>query len=152
MHFETTQAEFIVSTDPERLDAGAIHAYLSEESYWAKGIPLPIVKKALAHSLCFGLYAATRQIGLARVITDRATYCYLCDVYVLADYRGQGLGRWLMDCVFRHPDLQGLRRMSLATADAHGLYAQFGFTALAKPERYMERVDPEIYRRNAAPA
>lgn len=149
MHFEATQGEFRVSTDPARLDSAAVHAYLSGESYWSKGIPLPVLEKALAHSMCFGLYDGIRQIGLARVITDRATYCYLCDVYVLAEFRGRGLGRWLMDCVFRHPDLQGLRRMSLATADAHALYAQFGFTALTKPERYMEKLDPEVYLRSA---
>jgi GNAT superfamily N-acetyltransferase len=141
---------FTVTTDPARLDVAAIHDFLCNKSYWAPGVPLEVVQKALANSLCFGLYAGAEQIGLARVITDRATYLYLCDVYVLESRRGNGLGRWLVECVLAHPDLQGLRRMSLVTADAHGLYAQFGFVALATPERYMEKRDPDIYRRSKA--
>lgn len=152
MHFEATRAEFTVSTDPSRLDLTAIHAYLSGESYWSKGIPFATVKKALGNSLCFGLYQGDSQIGLARVISDRATYCYLCDVYVLDTQRGKGLGKWLIECVTNHPELQGLRRMSLATADAHGLYAQFGFTALSKPDRMMEKLDNDIYKKGAASA
>jgi GNAT superfamily N-acetyltransferase len=140
-----------VSTDPARLDVTAIHDFLCNKSYWAQGVPFEVVNKALANSLCFGLYAGSEQIGLARVITDRATYLYLCDVYVLESRRGNGLGRWLIECVISHPDLQGLRRMSLVTADAHRLYAQFGFVALATPERYMEKRDPDVYRRSAAP-
>jgi len=150
MHFEAIRAEFTVSTDPARLDFAAVHAYLSDESYWAKGIPLATVKKALSNSLCFGLYQGGRQIGLARIISDRATFCYLCDVYVLDAGRGKGLGKWLIECVINHPELQGLRRMSLATADAHGLYEQFGFTALSKPDRMMERLDNDVYRNGAA--
>lgn len=141
---------FTVSTDPARLDVAAIHDFLCNKSYWAQGVPFEVIKKALANSLCFGLYAGNEQIGLARVITDRATYLYLCDVYVLESRRGNGLGRWLIECVIAHPDLQGLRRMSLVTADAHGLYAQFGFTALATPDRYMEKRNPDVYRRNQA--
>jgi GNAT superfamily N-acetyltransferase len=141
---------FTVSTDPGRLNVAAIHDFLCNKSYWAQGIPLEILQKALVHSLCFGLYAGDEQIGLARVITDRATYFYLCDVYVLESRRGNGLGRWLIECVISHPDLQGLRRMSLVTADAHGLYAKFGFVAPAKPERYMEKLDPNVYRRGRA--
>ena len=150
MSYIAERGDFTVSTDPVRLDVTAIHDFLCNKSYWAQGIPLEVVQKALANSLCFGLYAGAEQIGLARVITDRATYLYLCDVYVLESRRGDGLGRWLIECVIAHPDLQGLRRMSLVTADAHGLYAQYGFVALAKPERYMEKTDPDIYRRNAA--
>jgi GNAT superfamily N-acetyltransferase len=141
---------FTVSTDPARLDVAAIYDFLYNKSYWAQGVPFEVVKKALANSLSFGLYAGAEQIGLARVITDRATYLYLCDVYVLESRRGHGLGRWLIECVVAHPELQGLRRMSLVTADAHGLYAQFGFVALATPERYMEKRDPDVYRRNQA--
>jgi GNAT superfamily N-acetyltransferase len=141
---------YTISTDLDRLDAAAIHDYLSNASYWAKGIPLAVVKKALANSMCFGLYKGEQQVGLARVVTDRATYCYLCDVYVLEAHRGHGLGKWLIDCVAKHPELQGLRRKSLVTADAHKLYAQFGYSALSKPERHMEVVDPDIYSRNAA--
>jgi GNAT superfamily N-acetyltransferase len=141
---------YTVSTDSQRLDAAAIHDYLSKDSYWAKGIPAPVLKKALANSMCFGLYKGEQQIGLARVITDRATYCYLCDVYVLEAHRGHGLGKWLIDCVVKHPDLQGLRRKSLVTSDAHELYAQFGYTALSKPERHMEMVDPDVYSQSTA--
>jgi len=139
---------FSVSTDPGRLDVTAIHQFLSQDSYWSKGIPRPVLEKALQHSLCFGLYEGARQIGLARVITDRATYFYLCDVYVLESHRGRGLGRWLIECVVGHPELQGMRRMSLVvTLDAHALYAQFGFVPPAKPERYMEKLEPDIYSR-----
>lgn len=146
MNYQATRDEFLVSTDPARLDSAAIHAYLSVDSYWAKGIPLATLQRALAHSLCFGLYQGTSQIGLARVITDRATYCYLCDVYVLDSQRGKGLGKWLIECVIAHPELQGLRRMSLVTADAHDLYAQFGFVPPARPERYMEKnAAPDLY-------
>jgi GNAT superfamily N-acetyltransferase len=147
MTFSTERDGFTVSTDPDRLDIAAIHDFLSNKSYWAQGVPLATIEKALAHSLCFGLYAGTEQIGLARLITDRATYCYFCDVYVLESWRGRGLGRWLVECAMRHRDLQGLRRMSLVTADAHTLYAQFGFVAPAKPERYMEKLNPDVYRR-----
>jgi GNAT superfamily N-acetyltransferase len=147
MTFSEERDGFTVSSDPDRLDIAAIHDFLSNQSYWAQGVPLATIEKALAHSLCFGLYAGTEQIGLARLITDRATYCYFCDVYVLESWRGRGLGRWLVECAMRHPDLQGLRRMSLVTADAHKLYAQFGFVAPARPERYMEKLNPDVYRR-----
>jgi ribosomal protein S18 acetylase RimI-like enzyme len=145
MHREHHRDGFTVSTDPERLDAGAIHAFLST-SYWAEGIPRELLEKALRSSLCFGLYEEKRQIGLARVITDGATYAYLCDVYVLPETRGQGLGTWLMECVIAHPDLQGLRRLSLVTRDAHKLYRRFGFTALARPEGHMEIARPGLYK------
>jgi GNAT superfamily N-acetyltransferase len=147
MSFVAEREGYTVSTEYGRLDVAAIHDFLSNKSYWSQEIPLAVLEKALAHSLCFGLYAGREQIGLARVITDRATYCYLCDVYVLETHRGRGLGRWLIECVTQHADLQGLRRMSLVTADAHALYAQFGFVLPAKPERYMEKLDPDIYRR-----
>ncbi len=147
---------FTVSTDPERLDVGAIHAFLST-SYWAEGIPRELLEKALRSSLCFGLYEADheagpeggRQIGLARVITDGATYAYLCDVYVLPETRGRGLGIWLMECVMAHPDLQGLRRFSLVTRDAHELYRRFGFTAPARPEGHMEIARPGLYKQES---
>jgi GNAT superfamily N-acetyltransferase len=143
--FEVTRGSLLISTDPERLNAAAIHAYLSR-SYWAEGIPREIVERSLAGSLCFGLYESETQIGLARVITDQATFAYLCDVYVQEAYQGQGLGRWLMETVMAHPALQGLRRVSLVTRDAHGLYAPLGFTLLAQPERHMEIVRPGLYR------
>jgi GNAT superfamily N-acetyltransferase len=140
---------YTVDTDPSRLDLEAIHAYLAR-SYWAAGIPRDVVAKSLANSLCFGLYdAGGAQVGLARVVTDRATFAYLCDVYVLEAHRGRGLGKRLVECVRAHPDLQDLRRTMLVTADAHGLYAQFGFRAPARPERLMERTEPDVYARLA---
>lgn len=144
MLFERERGPFTVSTDPARLDVDAVHAYLSR-SYWAEGIPRPVVARCLEGSLSFGLYHEARQIGLARVVTDRASVAYLCDVYVLEDYRGQGLGKWLVEAVMAHPDLQRLRRFILVTRDAHGLYEPFGFQPLAAPEKYMEIVRPGLY-------
>ena len=140
------KGDFAVYTDPGKLDVAAIYGYLSR-AYWSEGIPRDIVEKAIANSLCFGLFRDSDQIGFARVVTDRATYAYLCDVYVLEEFRGKGLGVWLMECVMSHPDLQGLRRFSLATRDAHGLYEKFGFAELKKPESQMETVHHGIYLR-----
>lgn len=148
-HYETRQEEYLVSTDPAKLDPQAAHAYLTT-SYWSPGIPLAVVKKALENSLCFGLYHQGKQVGLSRVVTDHATYAYLCDVYVLEAHRGKGLGHWMVECVMSHPELQNLRRFGLATKDAHGVYAAFGFTPLKAPERMMERLDPKVYERMAA--
>lgn len=142
---EIRRGKFTISTDPARLDVQAVHAYLTR-SYWAEGIPLQTVAKSIRGSLCFGLFDGSRQIGFARVITDNATFAYLCDVYVLPDYRGQGSGKWLIEAVSSHPDLQGLRRFVLVTRDAHGLYAKFGFTPLKHATRYMEIARPGIYR------
>jgi GNAT superfamily N-acetyltransferase len=147
--FTRAQGDFQVSDDHSRLDIDAIHAYLTA-SYWAEGISRELVAKSLAHSMAFGLYHHGRQIGLARVITDRATYAYLCDVYVLEAYRGQQLGVWLMECVMTHPDLQGLRRFMLATRDAHGLYEKLGFAAPTRPQSLMEILKQGLYR--AAPS
>jgi GNAT superfamily N-acetyltransferase len=144
-HFEASRDGFIVSTDPGRLDLNVIHSYLSERSYWAKGIPREIVERSLNHSLCFGVYDDARQVGLARVITDRTTYAYLCDVFILETHRGQGLGKWLVSCVLGHPELQGLRRFTLATLDAHGLYRPFGFKEADEPEKLMEIGRPNAY-------
>jgi len=140
-----------ISTDPALLDVPLIHRFLSRESYWARDVPLSVVQRAIEHSLCFGLYAPDGQVGFARVVTDRATFGYLADVFVLAAHRGQGLGRGLIAAVMAHPDLQGLRRFLLATRDAHGLYRRFGFTAPAHPQVLMERHDPAIYLRSTAP-
>jgi GNAT superfamily N-acetyltransferase len=144
---------FLVSTDPARLDVAAIHAFLSR-SYWAAGIPLEVLERSLRNSLCFGLYTPGSllrpQIGLARVVTDRATFAYVCDVYVLSEYRGRGLGKWLLSCFQSHPDLQGLRRFNLVTRDAHSLYAPLGFRPIAHPDRYMEKLDPDVYKRAAS--
>lgn len=132
-----TNGQFWITTDNEKLDVDAIHAYLTR-SFWAEGIPKATVATAVANSLCFGLFDGAAQIGLARVVTDRATYAYLCDVYVLETHRGHGLGKWLIETVMAHPDLQGLRRFQLVTRDAHGLYSRHGFAAPAHPERHME--------------
>jgi len=133
-----------ISSDSSAMDVDAIHAYLTR-SYWAEGISRALVAKAVDSSLCFGLFERERQIGFARVITDRATFAYLSDVYVLEDYRGRGLGKWLMETVVAHPELQGLRRFLLATRDAHGLYSRLAFTPLAHPEYFMEINPPRLY-------
>ena len=148
--FQRERDTFQVSTDPARFDLDAIHAYLTA-SYWAEGVPRELVARSLDESLAFGLYDAGRQIGLARVITDRATFAYLCDVYVLEAYRGRQLGVWLMECVMAHPDLQGLRRFMLATRDAHALYAKFGFTPPTRPQALMEIMKPGLYFKPPAP-
>ena len=135
---------FTVTCDPAKLDRAVIAEFLAS-SYWAKGIPRAIVDKSLESSLCFALLDGDRQVGFARVISDRATIAYLGDVFVLPEYRGKGLGKWLMECVMSHPDLQGLRRWVLATLDAHGLYEQFGFTPLKNPGRFMERHNANPY-------
>lgn len=142
---EWTNGTFIVTCDPEKQDLDVIHGFLSQ-SYWAKGIPKETVARSLKHSLCFTLLDQDRQIGFARVISDFATIAYLGDVFLLPEYRGRGLSKWLMSCVTQHPDLQGLRRWILATSDAHGLYRKFGFTALANPQVFMERHDPDVYK------
>jgi GNAT superfamily N-acetyltransferase len=126
-----------ISTDPARLDVDAIHAFLTQ-SYWSPGIPRATVARAIANSLCFGVFWQGQQVGFARMVTDKTTFAYLCDVYVLEAHRGRGVSKQLMAHVMKHPDLQGLRRMMLATRDAHGLYAQFGFTPLSAPDRIME--------------
>lgn len=136
---------FEISADPARLDRALIHAWLSTESYWARGIPRAVLDRALDHSLCFGAYRDGAQVGFARVVTDRATFAYLADVFMLPEARGQGGARRLVAAVLAHPDLQGLRRMALATRDAHALYAQYGFTPLARPETFMERYRPDVY-------
>jgi GNAT superfamily N-acetyltransferase len=137
---------YSISTDQARLDAGLVHRYLSGESYWARGVPLEVVQRAIRNSLCFGLYHDGLQVGFARVVTDAATFAYLADVFIVPDHRGIGLGKQLMAAVMAHADLQGLRRFMLATRDAHGLYRQFGFMELKNPQVLMERHDPDIYQ------
>ena len=142
--FERSQDTFRITTDVAAMDLDAIHAYLTR-SYWSEGISKELVAKAMAGSLCFGLLDGRRQVGFARVITDRATYAYLCDVYVLEEYQGRGIGTWLMREVMTHSDLQGLRRFGLVTRDAHGLYEKLGFTALSSPAGHMEIARPGMY-------
>ena len=134
------RGEHRVTTDIETFDFDVIHHYLSTVAYWSPGVPRETVERAARHSLAFGLLEGARQIGYARVITDTATFAYLADVFVLPEHQGAGLGKWMMQCVMAHPDLQGLRRMMLVTSDAHGLYARFGFRASAHPERIMEKI------------
>jgi GNAT superfamily N-acetyltransferase len=136
----------IVDTDKARLDVDMIHGFL-RQSYWAAGVPRETVERSIAHSLCFGIYVDGRQVGFARVVSDYATFAYLADVFVLDAFRGRGLSKQLMDAIVSHPHLQGLRRWLLATRDAHGLYARYGFTPLGTPERLMERLNPSVYAR-----
>ncbi len=139
------QHQFEISTDTRRLDIEAIHRFLAKESYWAQTRTLDQTRTAIENSLCFGAYLGDRQIGFARVVSDRATFAYVGDVFVLSEYRGRGVSKMLMEAIIEHPDLQGLRRWLLATRDAHGLYEQFEFSALKFPERWMERTAPDAY-------
>jgi N-acetylglutamate synthase-like GNAT family acetyltransferase len=139
---------FLISTDRSQLDVDAIHRFLAR-SYWAAEIPRATVVRAIENSLCFGVYDGAGQVGFARVISDFATYAYIADVFILEPYRERGLGKELMASIMAHPDLQGLRRWSLGTRDAHGLYAQFGFTPVDNPSPIMmEIVDPDVYTRS----
>lgn len=140
--------EFIISTDKNRLQISRIHQFLSTHAYWCQDIPLETVKRAVESSLCFGLYHKDEQIGFARVVTDNATFAWLCDIYVEERYRAQGLSKWLMECVMSHPSLKNLRRICLATKDAHGLYENFGFEVIKTPQYWMEIKDNDIYKKN----
>lgn len=139
--FETKKDNFTISTDPARLDLDAICDLLTR-AYWASGRPRERTERAVANSLVFGLFDGDKQIGLARVVTDYAVFAYLCDVFIHEDYRAHGLGKWLIETVMNHPDLQGLRRWTLATRDAHGLYRQFGWDTMQNPEKWMEILRP----------
>jgi len=142
---EHRRAEFLITTDPARLDLDVIHNFLTN-CYWAKGVPEDVVARSIEHALCFGVYDGSgAQVGFARVISDFATIAYLGDVFVLKSHRGRGLSKWMMECITQHPALQGLRRWILLTSDAHRLYAQFGFTALKSADRYMELHRPDVY-------
>ena len=136
---------FAITTETSFFNVEFIHAFLSK-SYWAENIPLETVQRSIDNSLCFGVFHLGRQIGFARVITDKTTFGYLADVFIDEAYRGQGLSKWLMEEIMAHPDLQGLRRMMLATRDANGLYAKFGFSELTFPERWMQIHKPDIYK------
>lgn len=134
-----------IDTDKRRLDLAAIHRYLSEESYWAQNRSMERTLTAIENSICFGVYFGREQVGFARVVTDRATFAYIGDVFILEAHRGRGLSKWLMKVIVEMPDLQGLRRWVLATRDAHGLYEQFEFANLRFPDRWMERTAPDAY-------
>jgi GNAT superfamily N-acetyltransferase len=138
---------FIITTHKHKMDIPYIHDYICNKSYWAEGIPLAIVKQSIKGSLCFGVFHAAKQIGFARLITDRATFGYLADVFIDENYRGKGLGKWLMEIIISHPELQGLRNWMLATLDAHGLYEKVGFKPLENPERIMRKNNPDLYKK-----
>lgn len=140
---------YAVSTDPARIDIDYVHRYLSQQSYWAGAIPRDVVARSVANALSFGLYAPDgAQVGFARVITDKATFAWLADVFIDPARQGLGLGKSLMDAIVAHPELQGLRRFMLATADAHGLYRRYGFTAVENPERLMVKLAADLYPRS----
>ena len=139
------KGEYEIDTDKRRLDIAGIHKFLSTESYWAKNRTLEQSLTAIENSLCYGIYKGRSQVGFARVVTDRATFAYIGDVYVLQEHRGQGLSKWMMQTIVDQPDMQGLRRWLLGTRDAHGLYENYGFTGLVHPERWMERSAPDAY-------
>lgn len=145
----TGAGRFLISTDRAKLDVDVIHRFLTS-SYWAEGIPRETVMRAIENSLCFGVYNGGEQVGFARVVSDFATYAYLADVFILEPYRERGLGKELIATVMAHPELQGLRRWNLGTRDAHGLYAQFGFTAVENPSRMMEVANQEVYLRSTS--
>ena len=133
---------YIISTEPSLLNFEVIYQYLDKDSYWSQGVPVETLRRAIANSLCFGVYKENNQAGFARVVTDYATFAYICDLFILPVYRGIGLSKWLVQSIIHHPDLQGLRRWSLGTADAHGLYSQFGFVPITNPERWMQIFTP----------
>jgi GNAT superfamily N-acetyltransferase len=135
---------YTISAEKALLDFDIIYKYLSEDSYWAKGITADRFKTAIENSVCFGVYHNNMQAGFARVITDKATFAYLCDVFILSEYRGHGLSKWLIQTIVESPKMKGLRRFLLATADAHGLYSQFGFTQIRKPDSWMEIFTPYL--------
>jgi len=150
-HHGAERAPYSISTDPDRLDVDAIWGWL-RESYWTPGIPRAAVERGIRHSIAFGIYEGARQVGFARVITDRTSFAYLADVFVDPAARGRGLSSWLMEVIAAHPDLQGLRRFMLATRDAHGLYARHGFRPLAHPEYFMEIHWPGRYPVGGGPS
>jgi len=141
---EWQQGEYAISTDDNRLDILAIHDFVANQSYWAQGRTIETVKRALDNSLNFGLYKGKQLVGFARVVTDYATFAWIADVFVLSEHRGRGLSKWLMETILSHPELQGFRRWVLATRDAHSLYSRFGFIPLHRPDRWMERPDPNM--------
>lgn len=143
---EYHKEQYLVSSDPKKLDLHAIHGYLSR-SYWAEDIPFETVKRSVEHSLCFGVYNDKKQIGFARVISDYTTFAYLADVFILEEERGKGLSKFLMECILKHKELQGLRNFSLMTQDAHSLYARYGFKNIPKPENFMAKKIDGIYKK-----
>lgn len=151
LHYETGREEYLISTNPALLNVDVIHDYLSNQSYWAQNIPKEVVQKSITNSLCFGLYFKGRQVGFARLVTDKATFAYLADVFILKEHQGKGLSKWLMEIIQSHPELQSLRRWMLGTRDAHGLYEQFGWTVLDEDarKRFMQLHFNDIYQKKS---
>lgn len=149
LHYEAGLEGFLISTDPALLNVDVIHDYLSNQSYWAQNIPKEVVQKSITNSLCFGLYFKGKQIGFARLVTDKATFAYLADVFILKEHQGKGLSKSMMEIIQSHPELQGLRRWMLGTRDAHGLYEQFGWTVLDEDarKRFMQRHFKDVYQK-----
>ena len=148
LHYVVTKGSYSISTNSSLLNIEVVYNYLSKESYWATNIPREIVETSIKNSLCFGLYQNGIQIGFARLITDKATFAYLADVFILEEHRGQGLSKWLMEVIQAHPELQSLRRWMLGTRDAHGLYEQFGWTVMDEDtrKRFMQRHFKNVYQ------
>lgn len=140
--YEIDLGRYRISTDPLRIDLPTVQSYLHDEGYWSRGIPPDVVERALQNSLCFGVYEDRSMVGFARIVSDYATYAYLCDVFILPEFRGRGLSKHLLGAILTHPSLQGLRRWHLVTRDAQGLYAQFGFQEIGEGGRHMEKVIP----------
>lgn len=142
------KGKFCLSTDKTKLDIDSIHQFLSTKAYWALNIPKDKVRTTIQNSLCFGVYIDEKQIGFAKIISDFSTIAYLGDVYILEEYRGNGLSKWLIETIMAHPDLQGLRRWILLTGDAHGLYRRFGWTDIAEPSKWMELHNKNVYSKS----
>lgn len=143
---DLTKDGFSISMEKEKMDIDVIHSFLNR-TYWAEGISKEIIRRSIENSMCFGVFENDKQVGFARMITDKATFAYLADVFIVEEYQGRGLSKLLMESIMSHPDLQGLRRMVLATKDAHGLYKQFGFTSLINVERWMHILNNDVYKR-----
>ncbi|MEI2740268.1 MAG: GNAT family N-acetyltransferase [Chitinophagaceae bacterium] len=149
LSYETRKQNYLISTDPALLNVDVIHDYLSNQSYWAQNVPKEVVEKSITNSLCFGLYFTEQQVGFARLVTDKATFAYLADVFILEGHRGMGLAKWMMEVIQSHPELQGLRRWMLGTRDAHRLYEQVGWTVLDEDtrKRFMQRHFKDVYQK-----
>ena len=146
--YESINGEFFITTDSVKINLNTVHQFLSQESYWAKDVPIEIVKRSIENSLCFSVFYKDQQIGFARVITDKATFAYLADVFIIKEYRGKGLSKWLLQTIHAHPELQGLRRWLLGTKDAHDLYTQFGWSSITEEQyrRFMQLHNANVYK------
>ena len=146
--YESIKGEFFITTDSVKINLNTVHQFLSQESYWAKDVPIEIVKRSIENSLCFSVFYKDQQIGFARVITDKATFAYLADVFIIKEYRGRGLSKWLLQTIHAHPELQGLRRWLLGTKDAHDLYTQFGWSSITEEQyrRFMQLHNANVYK------